>query len=164
MSALRKTLVALSAAGLLGTGLALPAAAHSASPTDVDSRSANCDREYRGLTPGLMAAFDGRNCTKPLGVDRGEEWSWADNRGQLRGSDNDRATSLINKGTGSYSTVVFYRHSGYKGGHICLTKGEKYADRLAGDDRFSNGKKANNAISSHKWTADNRKCDGAFMD
>ncbi|NUP23004.1 MAG: hypothetical protein HOZ81_44490 [Streptomyces sp.] len=164
MSAIRKSLTTLAAVGLIGTGFALPAVAQAAPSGGGEARSANCNQEYRRLAPGLMAAFDGKNCTKPLGVDRGEEWSWGDRAGQLRGSDNNRASSLINKGTGSYSTVIFYDLTGYTGGRICLTKGEKYVDSLGSDDRFHNGRKANNAITSHAWTANNGKCRGAFMD
>lgn len=162
MSKMRNTLVALAAVGAAGVVAAVPATAQAAPSGEAGTRSANCDSEYRGLAPGLMAAFAGTKCTSPLGIDRGEEWSWGDNRGQLRGSDNNRASSLVNKGTGTVSTVVFYKNAGYSGGHICLTKGEKYADSLGSDDRFSTGGKANNAISSHAWTTPSR-C-SKFMD
>lgn len=164
MSAIRKSLTTLAAVSVLGTGFALPAVAQAAPSGDSEARSANCNQEYRRLDPGLMAAFAGKNCTKPLGIDRGEEWSWGDRAGQLRSSDNDRASSLINKGTGSNDTVIFYDKTGYDGGRICLKRGEKYADHLGSDDRFHNGKKANNAITSHAWTGSNSKCRGAFMD
>ncbi|MGW0732766.1 hypothetical protein [Streptomyces sp. NPDC002851] len=161
---IRKSFIGLAAAGLLGTGLGLPAVAQAAPSGDSEARSAKCDRAYRDLAPGVMAAFHKSKCSVLLGVDRYDDSNWGDKKGRMQGRDNNRASSLINKGTGNVSTVKFHRLKGYSGGVICLKQGEKYADYLGKDDKFDNGKRANNRISSHKWTAKNSECNGAFMD
>jgi hypothetical protein len=152
---MRKMGIAAAAVGLAAIGTMMTGTAASAASTgEAGTRASACDTWYNShVNDGNMWAWDGSYCSGLLGSSQGNDSNWSDGSGSFRGTDNDRATSVMNTGVAdTYDIVKFYRHAGYGGGHGCLTRGEKYADHL-GDNTLSDGSTANNWISSHKWVS-----------
>ncbi|MEW2551291.1 hypothetical protein ACWGRF_21190 [Streptomyces zhihengii] len=155
---MRKMLSALAVLGLATLGTVVPAATAQA--------AAGCADNYDVATSGNVYAYWNQFCEGHIGNTPSYDSDWGNSSGPFQGSDDNRATSLLHKGT-SGQAVAFYRLSGYGGGHICLTKGEQYASTLVDNndpyakDRFTNGDPADNRISSHRWV-DQDAC-GSFM-
>ncbi|MGW2342681.1 hypothetical protein [Streptomyces sp. NPDC001661] len=149
---MRTTITTIATAGLLGLGLLAPAAVAQTAGADSGPRAAshNCDKRYNAAKAGYVYSYDKKNCYGYLGKDKDNDSNWS------KRSDN-KATAVLNKGYGSVSKVRFYRLPHYKGGSACLSQGEFYADDLS-DNKFSNGKSANNSISSHKWISNSADC------
>ncbi|MFF3288154.1 hypothetical protein [Streptomyces sp. NPDC003023] len=150
-----KTRIAAAALGLAALGSILTGtSAQAAATAEAGVQAAGCADWYNSHAgDGNMWAWDYTYCDTRLGYSQGNDSNWSDGSGPFQGGDNDDATSIMNTGVAdTYDTVKFYRHSGYGGGHGCLTRGEKYADSL-GDNTFSDGSSANNNISSHKWVS-----------
>ncbi|MGW0731069.1 hypothetical protein [Streptomyces sp. NPDC002851] len=148
----RKLTATLTTLGIAALGAVVPATtatASTAANTGAQA-AASCADNWRGATKGYMYAYNGTYCTGYLGKDKNNDGNWGDRYGSFRFGDNNRASSLLHRGTSGYA-VKFYNGFRYKGGHICLTKGEKYASALRSDDKFTGGLTANNRISSHKW-------------
>ncbi|MEU0382866.1 hypothetical protein [Streptomyces chartreusis] len=156
---MRKILATAAALGLATLGALVPAGTAQA--------AVGCADNYDEATSGYMYAYWNDRCEGYLGRSAGEDSDWGNSTGGFQGSDENRATSLLHKGTSGLA-VAFYRLPGFDGGHICLTKSEKYASTLedGGDnfafDRFSTGYVADNRISSHRWVEE-RDCGDSFM-
>ncbi|WP_419997989.1 hypothetical protein [Streptomyces boninensis] len=158
---MRKSLAAAATAAVLSLGAFAPSAvAEPAAPADdAGARSANCDRLYPLIPSGYVYAFKNWNCGTFIGRDKDNDRNWSSK------SDN-KASSLVNRGVGSYSKVKFYQLPGNsdlpgRGGTACLSQGEKYADNLI-DNKLSNGRKANDTISAHRWIKNTDRC-GAYL-
>lgn len=164
---MRKSLVAVAAAGALSLGaFAAPSAlAESSAPSgdtraqtasaDADILVKHCNKMFKKAKAGYAYSYDKTDCRGYLGKAKGNNSNWP------KKSDN-KATSLLNKGVGKYSKVKVYQLPGYKGGKACLKQSELFADDLR-DNKLSNGKGANNRISSHKWVSNGHKGCGANL-
>ncbi|MFC4496622.1 hypothetical protein ACFPA8_21055 [Streptomyces ovatisporus] len=117
---------------------------------------ANCDSQYRAhKDDGYFRAYDAVDCREELGAAQGDDPNWADGSGAFRGSDNDKATSVLNTGTysGGINNVLLYQGAqGGSNGVGCLSHGELYVDDLR-DNTFTGGANANNKISRHSWSS-----------
>ncbi|MGW6456381.1 hypothetical protein ACWF94_10710 [Streptomyces sp. NPDC055078] len=126
-----------------------------------------CDTFYNNTAArGYMYAWDATFCNgSPLGGSAGNDPDWGDAAGPFRGSDANRASSVMNKGyAGNLDVVAFYDSTNYNHnlGYGCLSVGEKYADDLR-DNRFTNGLSANNSIRSHRWVNSNGCAAGSWL-
>ncbi|QIP85063.1 hypothetical protein GLX30_14675 [Streptomyces sp. Tu 2975] len=146
---MRKLTMALATLGLAAVGLAAPATAAPAAPAA--PAGVGCDNAWPG-SDGYVRAWDGYDCSSTyLGGTQGDDSNWADGSGSFTGSDNDRASSVMNSGYyGGEDVVAFYRHAGYAGGYNCLKRGELYVDSLS-RNTYTTGYSMNNSISSHQW-------------
>lgn len=152
---MRKTSVLLATLGLAVAGALLPITSAQA--------SAACDTAWNNATSGRFGAFENTNCAGILGSDADDDSNWADSVGSFQGSDNDKASSLLHKGTSGLAVKV-YSDANYRGNYGCVSKGEKYVSTL--HDNYLNGGdayyRAWDSISSHKWVTE-WDCNGAFM-
>ncbi|MGX1908587.1 hypothetical protein ACWIID_06980 [Streptomyces phaeochromogenes] len=149
---MRKLSSALAVLSLAALGAIVPATTAQAAP--------GCADNHDSATSGNMYAYWNQFCEGHIGNTPNEDSDWGNSSGPFQGSDDNRATSLLHNGTSGLA-VAFYRLAGYSGGHICLTKDEKYASTLVDNndpypnDRFSNGDPVDNRISSHRWVNEN---------
>ncbi|MGC9535326.1 hypothetical protein [Streptomyces sp. UG1] len=141
---MRKAAAALAALGLAVLGVSATATTAHAGPI--------CNSKWPDSRDGMVRAWDGFDCQGTyLGGTQGSDPFWGDSSGAFRGSDNNRASSVMNSGyIGDLDIVAFYRLSNYGGGYACLAPGEYYADNLS-DNSFTGDYPANNNISSHRW-------------
>ncbi|MEV5014325.1 hypothetical protein ACIGW1_12520 [Streptomyces sp. NPDC053780] len=116
--------------------------------------AATCADNYESARAGYMYAYNGANCEGQLGLAVGNDQDWGDSASSFQGSDDNRASSVLNMGR--YSEVKFFAFrtsfSGFNP-HICLTRAEGYASNLS-DDYFMEDPifgSANNSISAHIW-------------
>ncbi|PAZ12668.1 hypothetical protein CLM62_28735 [Streptomyces sp. SA15] len=160
---MRKLTATLAALGVAGLGVLVPATSTQAAPTARAAAAANCDDNYEQARLGYMYAYRLSYCEKYLGSAKSWDENWGNSSRSFQGDDDNRATSLLHRGT-SGDAVAFYRLKDYKGGAICLTKGQKYASSLKSDDVFSGNPSytADNRISSHRWVA--KEACKKFMD
>ncbi|MCL8011707.1 hypothetical protein [Streptomyces sp. AS02] len=155
---MRKIPSVLAALGVAALGVVIPAGTAQA--------AAGCSGAWDGANDGEMKAYRYSYCDTHLGTTESYDSDWGNSSGPFQGTDENAATSLLHKGTSGYA-IAFYRLPGYDGGHICLTKGEKWASTLVdgadsyANDRFTNGDPADNRISSHQWVSQS-SC-GKFM-
>ncbi|MEV5814235.1 hypothetical protein CJI59_17350 [Streptomyces sp. Alain-F2R5] len=140
---MRKTAAALAALGLAVLGVSATTTTAHAGP--------NCDAKWPGRD-GMVRAWQLNDCSGIyLGGTASYDSDWGNSSGPFQGSDENRASSVMNSGhVGSYDIVAFYRLTNYGGGYACLKPGELYADNLS-DNTFSNGDPVDNRISSHQW-------------
>ena len=120
--------------------------------TPGDPTATACTGAYKD--DGYFRAYDAVDCYELLGADQGNDLNWADGAGAFRGSDNDKATSLLNTGTyagGINNLQIYEAADGGVGGVGCLSRGELYVDDLR-DNTFSNDHPANNKVSRHIWS------------
>ncbi|MBV1939197.1 hypothetical protein [Streptomyces sp. BV286] len=150
---MRKIRAALAAVGLaVALGTALPATAQADS---AGAQGPNCDAQYNAhREDGNMRAYLLTDCSNLLGTASGNDANWGDNSGPFTAADDNFAWSVLNTGTysGGVNNVQFYDLANSGGGTGCLARGELYVDDLR-DNTFSNGVRASNAISSHRWTS-----------
>ncbi|MCH0543284.1 hypothetical protein I3F58_27785 [Streptomyces sp. MUM 203J] len=139
---MRKILAAAATLGVASLGVIVPA-------TGAQAASAACDRAWQDGGSGYLFAYNHTHCSGYLGKASGNDSDWGDSAGGFRGSDDNRASSVVHKGT-SGMAVKFYSVKGYKGGHTCLKKSEYYMSSLYGH-RFTSSSSVNDNISSHKW-------------
>ncbi|CAL9568925.1 hypothetical protein [Streptomyces sp. enrichment culture] len=141
---MRKTAAAFAALGLAVLGVSATATTAHAGPT--------CDAKWPGSRDGMVRAWQLNDCSGTyLGGTGSYDSDWGNSSGPFQGSDENRASSVMNSGyIGSYDIVAFYRLPGYGGGYTCLKPGEKYADKIS-DNTFTNGDPVDNRISSHRW-------------
>lgn len=141
---MRRTGAAIAAVGLAMLGVSAGATTAHAGPV--------CNDKWPGARDGMVRAWQLKDCSGIyLGGTQSWDSDWGNSSGPFQGSDDNRATSVMNSGyRGSYDIVAFYRLAGYGGGYTCLSPGELYADDLS-DNRFSTGKIVDNRISSHRW-------------
>jgi hypothetical protein len=133
-------------------GLTVPATAAQA-----NAPAAGCATAWPGRN-GNVYAWQDVNCGTLLGYTALDDANWADGSGGFRGSDNDKASSVMNAGyTGGRDVVAFYHNAGQQSqyGYGCLAPGELYADWL-GDNYYydwlgSSDVSMNDSISSHLW-------------
>ncbi|MFJ5737269.1 hypothetical protein [Streptomyces microflavus] len=146
---MRKMSAAAVGAVFLGISLLGPVPSASA------AEAATCyDEFYETALAGYVYAYDGANCVGQLGLAVGNDQNWGDSGGSFQGSDNNKASSILNKG--NYSEVKFFQYpttyTGYNP-HICLSRAEGYASNLS--DNYFMGERAegtaNNNISGHIW-------------
>lgn len=138
---MRKFTVTAALTGLLALGLALPATTAQAAGNTATADT--CADKWTGRD-GKMYAWDTLNCQGPSMFSAvGNEDYW--------GTDNDKASSVMNRGyLGGRDVVAFYRNNNYGGGYTCLSPYELYADDLR-DNTFTDGTVVTNAITSHQW-------------
>ncbi|MFE1026986.1 hypothetical protein ACFW5I_20850 [Streptomyces sp. NPDC058818] len=141
---MRMTAAAFAALGLAVLGVSATATTAHAGP--------NCDAKWPGSRDGMVRAWQLNDCSGIyLGGTQSYDSDWGNSSGPFQGSDENRASSVMNSGhIGSFDIVAFYRLPGYGGGYTCLKPGEKYADKVS-DNTFSNGDPVDNRISSHRW-------------
>lgn len=152
---MRKTSVLLATLGLAVAGALLPVTSAQA--------SAACDTAWNNATPGRFGAFENINCAGILGSDADADANWADSVGSFQGSDNDKASSLLHKGTSGLAVMV-YSDANFRGNYGCVTRGELYVSNLH-DNYLTGGSgsyRAWDSISSHKWVTEG-DCNGAFL-
>lgn len=120
-------------------------------PATTAHASSYCDARWHGMLDGYFAAYDLTNCFGRIGLTESWDSDWGNGVGPFQGSDTNKASSILQKGT-SWMSVKIYNGTGqdWGGGYSCLHRGELYASDLS-NDSFSNGLSANNSISSHKW-------------
>lgn len=165
---MRKSFAAVATAGVLSLGVFAPSAlAQSSAPSgdtraqsasqaaDVDAQRTNCDKKFEKAKTGYVYSYKHANCKTYVGKDKNDSYNW-------NGKADNKASSLINKGVGRYSQVKFYQKPGNsstpgRGGTACLKQSELYADNLI-DNKLSNGRKANDTISAHKWIKNSTQC------
>ncbi|MET9351416.1 hypothetical protein ABZY14_00105 [Streptomyces sp. NPDC006617] len=142
---MRKTAAAFAALGLAVLGVSATATTAHAGPI--------CNEKLPGFgSDGMVRAWQLKDCSGIyLGGTESYDSDWGNDKGPFQGSDENRASSVMNTGyPGKYDVVSFYRLPGYKGGFVCLEPGELYADDLS-DNRFTNDDIVDNRISSHRW-------------
>ncbi|MDO0932591.1 hypothetical protein QQY66_13120 [Streptomyces sp. DG2A-72] len=139
---MRKLPAALTVLGMAALGTVIPVSSAHA----VES----CADNYRNAASGYMYAYDYVDCVGPLGRDDANDSNWGDSSHQFRGSDTNKASSILNKG--NHQEVQFFNGTGtgWTGGHTCLARSEHYASDLT-NNYFTSGYSANNSISSHRW-------------
>ncbi|MGW0828542.1 hypothetical protein [Streptomyces sp. NPDC002845] len=122
------------------------------SPSASAETPGTCWDNYENAVSGYMSAYDKLNCDDFLGMAAGNDLDWGDSSGGFRGSDRNKASSLVNKG--NYYEVKFYLGSGGNSNfHICLTRAEGFVRDLR-DDYWLNDPlfgTVNNSIGSHRW-------------
>jgi hypothetical protein len=147
---MRKLWAVVATLGLTALGLALPATAQAA-PT-----GANCDREWPGRD-GYVRAWDGKDCSGTyLGGTQASDPDWGDAAGPYRGTDANRASSVMNSGyIGGNDVVAFYYWSDYDYdlGYGCLLPSEYYVDDLSRNTFTVTGYNMDNNIMSHRWVS-----------
>lgn len=151
---MRKISVLLATLGLVLAGALFPASAQA---------SAACDTAWHNATSGHFYAFDYTNCAGKLGSSTGNDANWGNSSGGFRGADNNKAHSLLHKGTSGMAVKVYSAYD-YRGSWACIKKSEYYVSDL-NDDRLRSGStsvRASNAISSHKWV-ENSSCGTSFL-
>ena len=145
---MRKLSAAAVGAVFVGMSLAGPVPSASAAP------AATCWDNFENALDGYVYAYNGYNCEGQLGLAIGDDQNWGDSGGSFQGSDNNRASSVLNKGL--YSQVKFLANPNIGNNfnpHICLTRAEGFASNLS-DNYFENESiwgSANNSISAHIW-------------
>ncbi|MFJ6382497.1 hypothetical protein ACIQI7_21145 [Kitasatospora sp. NPDC092039] len=150
-----RMMLAAAAAGLLMA--ALPAG--TAVADDRGAGLADTCSQYRTSWSGAVIAWEDTWCTGTrLGIAYGNDVNWSDGSGPFQGSDNDRASSVMNNGTWDANGLVhvaFYRDAGggdaWRNGYACLKQGQ-YVGNLA--QRVfvgGGGGEVADAISSHQW-------------
>ncbi|MER7056905.1 MULTISPECIES: hypothetical protein [unclassified Streptomyces] len=145
---MRKLSAAAVGAVLVGISLVGPVPSASA------AAAATCADNYDNALAGYMYAYNGAYCEGQLGRALGNDQNWGDSASSFQGSDNNRASSVLNMGR--YSEVKFFANPNTSSNfnpHICLTRTEGYASNLS-DDYFMNEREwgsANNNISAHIW-------------
>jgi hypothetical protein len=145
---MRKLSAAAVGAVFIGISLAGPLPSASA------AAAATCADNYDNALAGYMYAYNGANCEGRLGLAVGNDQNWGDSASSFQGTDNNRASSVLNMGR--YSEVKFFANPNTSSGfnpHICLTRAEGYASNLS-DDYFMDEPiwgSANNNISAHIW-------------
>ncbi|MGH3313603.1 MAG: hypothetical protein ACRDP3_23965 [Streptomyces sp.] len=150
---MRKMRAVLMAAAVTATASTLFAGSAQAAPERVTGP--NCDRLYQLYAgDGYFRAYTDSDCRGELGEDRGNDSNWADGSGAFRGSDNDKASSVLNTGVaGSVDNVLLYQGAlGGSNGVGCLSHGELYVDNLT-RNFFTGGANANDKISRHAWSS-----------
>ncbi|MFF4259267.1 hypothetical protein ACFY1L_49695 [Streptomyces sp. NPDC001663] len=168
---MRKLGIAVASLGLAAVGLTVPAT--TAQAGEVTAQAGGCDDDWPGRT-GRVYAWADVNCKGTLlGSTTGDDANWADGSGAFTGSDNDRASSVMNagvSGAGIEDVVAFYLNSGYrdKDGYGCLAAGELYADKLTDDYYFKPGSgrtntSINDSISSHQWVFTSGCASGSWI-
>ncbi|MGA5551757.1 hypothetical protein [Streptomyces pseudogriseolus] len=125
-------------------------------PTASAETPGTCWDDYENAVSGYMSAYDKVNCDGYLGMAKGNDLNWGDNAGSFRGTDKNRASSLVNKG--NYSEVKFFPGAGGDSTfYICLTRAEGFVRDLTDDywleDRTFGS--VNNSIGSHRWVPRN---------
>lgn len=152
---MRKISILLATLGLVVTGALFPVTSAQA--------SAACDTAWHNATSGNFYAFANIHCNTRMGADAGSDANWSDSSGSFQGSDNDRASSILHKGTSGLAVKV-YVHSNYSGNYGCITKGELYVDSLH-DNYLTGGSgsyRAWDSISSHEWVTEGA-CNGHLL-
>ncbi|WP_282688133.1 MULTISPECIES: hypothetical protein [unclassified Streptomyces] len=139
---MRKILATAATLSLAGLGAIVPA-------TSAQAASAACDTAWRNGGSGYVFAYNYTNCSGYFGKASGDDSNWGNSAGGFQGSDNNKASSIVHKGTSGMAVKV-YSGTGYTGGHTCLKKSEYYMSSLIGHT-YNNGVSVNNTISSHKW-------------
>ncbi|GAA2612726.1 hypothetical protein [Streptomyces sp. LARHCF252] len=142
-----KIRIAVATAGLAVIGAMVPIGSAQA--------AAFCDTVYNAnKDDGNVRAYADNNCSNYMGKTTGDDSDWGNSAGGFQGSDSERASSVMNTGTysGGVNIVKFYALKDYRGGHSCLSRGEKYVDALSRND-FSTGTSVNDRIRSHEWVS-----------
>ncbi|MET9831234.1 hypothetical protein ABZ078_18475 [Streptomyces sp. NPDC006385] len=159
---MRRTVAAFTTLGLAVLGLTATATSAHA--------GAVCDSKWPGRD-GMVRAWQLADCSGTyLGGTESYDSDWGNSSGPFQGTDENRATSVMNSGTyGGNDVVAFYRLTGYqhKEGYGCLKPGELYVDDLS-RNKFtaaSNGTRYNmdNRISSHQWVTASACRAGSFI-
>ncbi|PCG85309.1 hypothetical protein CIB93_15085 [Streptomyces sp. WZ.A104] len=161
---MRKVGAAFAAFGLAALGLT--ASAGTAQAAD------GCNSKWPGRD-GYVRAWDGKDCQGTLlGGTQGNDGDWGDGAGAFRGSDDNRASSVMNSGYyGGRDVVAFYwigdNSEPWKFGYGCLKPGEFYVDDLS-RNRFTPAPSGtrynmNNSISSHRWVTAGDCRAGSFI-
>lgn len=143
---MRKLPAALTVLAMAALGTVVPAsAAHAAPP---------CQAVFDDIAvSGYMYAYNSVNCVGQLGIAAESDNDWGDNQFSFRGTDTNRASSILNKGR--LREVQFFNGTGPfpNGGYTCLSRNEGFASDLSDND-FTTGHSADDAISSHRWVDD----------
>ncbi|MFB4263160.1 hypothetical protein [Nonomuraea sp. GTA35] len=173
---MRRITTTMSALGLAAiTVAAAPAAAPAASADAARKQVANCDAVWfdvpteneQAHRDGKVRAFGSTDCEDPLGADDGNDLDWGDNVGAFRGSDTNKASSLMNNGFTNeqlkYVAFYDYTHQDHRYGYGCLAPDELYADKLS-DDYLTTGPTINNKISSHQWVTKSACTDSSWIE
>ncbi|WP_454860196.1 hypothetical protein [Promicromonospora soli] len=155
---MRKISVLFATLGLVIAGALLPVASAQAAQ--------RCDDQWHSATSGHFYAYDYLHCGNKLGNTSGNDSNWGDSSGAFRGTDTNRAGSILHKGTSGLAVKV-YNNTGYTGAAACIKKSEYYVsdltdDYLTGGGPGSGRVTAYNTISSHKWVRESA-CGGAFL-
>ncbi|MGP3636367.1 hypothetical protein ACTU45_23940 [Streptomyces sp. 24-1644] len=138
---MRKAFAVMTTVAVASLGVIVPA---------TSAQAADCRNARDGADSGSMYAYDSANCIGFLGKAAGDDLNWGDSTLAFQGGDSNKATSILNNGN-NYE-VKFYSGTGGTGGHICLSRTERWASNLS-DDTFTSGVTVNNAISGHAWSS-----------
>lgn len=144
---MRKLSAAAVGAALVGISLVGPAPSASAA-------AATCSDNYEKARAGYMYAYNGAYCENQLGLAFGNDQDWGDSASSFQGSDDNVASSILNKGeTSQVKFFNFPRDTPGYNPHICLLRAEGYASDLRDDywDERPGFGTVNNSISAHIW-------------
>lgn len=167
MNTARIAFAGLAAAALAATmapASALAAAPQAKGGTVAKAAKADCNRK---AAKKLYVYWDAKCNTAPIGYTTENDGNWGDGQRSFQGSDDNKATSLINN---TDRAVFFYKLPGYKtkykgkGGYYFCVSAHKRVWSLNPRDaafktfrKWHNGSQANNQISSHRFV-DRRTC------
>ncbi|MFD6172128.1 hypothetical protein [Streptomyces coeruleorubidus] len=160
---MRRAVAAFTTLGLAVLGLTATATSAHAGPT--------CDSKWPSARDGMVRAWQHPDCEGTyLGGTESWDSDWGNSSGPFQGTDDNRASSVMNSGTyGGADVVAFYRLTDfqYKEGYGCLKPGEKYVDGLSRNNftTSTDGEQHNmdNRISSHKWVTVSDCSAGSFI-
>ncbi|MCT9144674.1 hypothetical protein [Streptomyces violarus] len=160
---MRKAVAAFATLGLAVLGLTATATSAHA--------DAVCDSKFPSDRDGMVRAWQLADCSGTyLGGTESYDSDWGNSSGPFQGTDENRATSVMNSGKyGGEDVVAFYRLTGFqhKEGYGCLKPGELYVDNLS-RNKFTtatDGTRYNmdNRISSHQWVKASDCRSGSFI-
>ncbi|MCF4121975.1 hypothetical protein L1785_13405 [Antribacter sp. KLBMP9083] len=156
---MRKMSVLLATLGLLVAGTLFPV-------TSAQAASQLCDSAWQSASSGSFYAYDYADCLGRLGSSAGNDSHWGDAAGGFQGTDTNRASSILHKGTSGLAVKV-YNGNFYTGAYACIKRSEYYVsslddDYLTGGVHFTDRVPASNTISSHKWVEE-AACGGVFL-
>ena len=167
---MRKIALSLTVVGLTALGLTVPTAQAAPPPAataeEIDAQGPGCNSKWPGGADGNVRAWNGTDCSGTLlGATPSWDSDWGNSSGPFQGSDDNRASSVMNTGhVGPLDTVAFYRLPNYGGGVGCLEPGEIYVDNLSRNVFRPDNINMNNRISSHRWLDRNAsECRGRFI-
>ncbi|MFD9949331.1 hypothetical protein ACFWYW_51010 [Nonomuraea sp. NPDC059023] len=104
-----------------------------------------------GSPNGYVYIYRYANCGEQLCRAEGDDLDYSNDKG-CAGSDNDKASSVVNRGfANGWGVVRLYRHAGASGGeYICVNVGSA-ASELSDEKFLGTNVVADNRISSHAW-------------
>ncbi|MFF4384572.1 hypothetical protein [Kitasatospora sp. NPDC001547] len=155
---MKRTRIALAATAVALLTAALPSGTAVADSSREAGVVDTCS-PYRTQWAGAVIAWEDTWCTGSLlGTALGNDANWGDASGPFQGSDNNRASSVMNNGLSDPNGLVhvaFYRDAGggdaWRNGYACLRQGQFVGNLALRVFGGGGGGEVADAISSHQW-------------